>query len=452
MVTVVGAGNSKTRQRKLREAVLAVLCRSDVIVRQALGQFTLRDWAHGYSWLDASGLALYLYDALIAQRREGTVPCKVLERLHQNLSDNKLRTSVLFEEAICLNEAFRRHGLRYLNFKGFTLAPSFCRDPSLRSQFDLDFLMPLKESVRCREVLLDLGYRVAGSSEGLLEFKKGEQRPPRVADLYKPRGERSVEVHCIHGGYNEKYGVSEASFGHPVMHPWGGYNFVSLTAVDVFRAQAVHLFRHLQSEWTRVSWLLEFRNAVEAHYHDTIFWIELRETNYAISTAVRALGVAIEFAQLIFGNFAPRQLTEWTIEALPERLRVWIQKYGMRLLLADFPGTKFFLLFQEELGLGSKHERLRKLFPMHGPPSVTLTESSSATARLSAVAAELRFAGFRLQFHAVETARYLVELRRWKRFAAGWEQRRRSGENSDPSCASCGVQASLDRRRTVSCE
>ena len=439
-MTVVGAGNSKTRQRKLREAVLAVLCRSDVFVQQALlGEFTLRDWENSYAWLDASGLALYLYEALISQHMEGWVPNKVLERLHQNMSDNKLRTSAMFEEAIRLNEAFRRHGLRYLNFKGFTLAPSFCPDPSLRSQFDMDFLMPLKEAMRCRKALLDLGYRVAGSAEGLLEFKKGEERPPNIANLYKPRAERSVEAHFIYGEYNEKYGVSEASFGRSVMHPWSGYDFVSLSDADVFLAQAVHLFRHLQSEWTRVSWLLEFRNAVEARYHDRVFWIELREANHAVSAAVRALGITLAFAKLIFGDFAPRQLTEWTIETLPERLRVWIQGYGMRLLLADFPGTKLFLLLQEELGLGNKQERLRKLFPVHRPPSVTLTQSSSAPARLSAAIAELRFSAFRFQFHALETPRYLVEVRRWRKFAAEWESRRRSSENADRSCVSYRV-------------
>ena len=448
-MALVGARSSKKPQDELRRAVLAVLCRSDVIVRQSLRQFTLRDWEHSYSWLDASGLALYLYDALIAQHLEGSVPYKVLERLHQNLSDNKLRTSALFEEAIRLNETFRKNGLRYLNFKGFTLAPSFCPDPLLRNQVDLDFLVPFKEAERCREVLLDLGYRVAKGAEAFLEFekvefrrvefKKGEERPPDIADLYKPRAERSVEAHFIHGGYNEKYGVSEASFGRSVMHPWNGYDFVSLSYAEVFVAQALHLFSHVQSEWTRASWLLEFKNAVEAHYHDRVFWAELREANQRNSAAVMALGTTLAFAELIFGDFAPRPLAEWTIDVLPERLRVWIHTYGMHQLLADFPGTKLYLLLQEELGLGEKQDRLRKLFPVHRPPSVTLTRPNSAAACLSAAAAELRFSALRFQFHAVETSRYLVEVRRWRKFAAKWESRRRSSENADPSCVSYRV-------------
>jgi hypothetical protein len=450
MVALVGARSSNKPQDELRRAVLAVLCQSDVIVRQSLGQFTLRDWEHSYSWLDASGLALYLYDALIARHMEGSVPYKVLERLHQNLSDNKLRTSALFEEAIRLNETFRKNGLRYLNFKGFTLAPNFCPDPSLRSQIDLDFLVPFQEAEHCRDVLLGLGYRVAKGAEGLLEFKKvefkkvefkkGEERPPNLADLYKPWAKRSVlDIHFVSGGYNEKHGVSEASFERSVMHPWSGYDFLSLSHREIFLAQAVHLFRHVQSEWTRTSCLLEFRNAVEAHYHDRVFWIELREANQRNSAAVMALGTALAFAELIFGDFAPRPLTEWTIDVLPKRLGVWIQAYGMHQLLADFPGTKLYLLLQEELGLEEKQDRLRKLFPVHRPPSVTLTRPSSAAARLSAAAAELRFSALRFQFHAVETSRYLVEVRRWRKFAAEWESRRRSSENADPSCVSYRV-------------
>src|SRR6516164_5872955 len=83
-----------------------------------LRQFSLRDWERNSSWLDASGLALYFYDLVTSQGMESSVPLKVLERLQRNLSDNQARTRRMFEEAVDINEAFRGHGLRYLNLKG----------------------------------------------------------------------------------------------------------------------------------------------------------------------------------------------------------------------------------------------------------------------------------------------------------------------------------------------
>jgi len=431
-----GKGRARLRAAVLRQFYLAP--------RQALlPQFSLRDWERNYSWLDASGLALYFYDLVTSQGMESSVPLKVLERLQRNLSDNQARTRRMFEEAVDINEAFRGHGLRYLNLKGFTLFPDFCLVPSLRNQFDLDFLMPLGEAAGCCEALSRLGYRVTGGSERMLEFKAGEDQPPSVDALYQPRPQRSVEVHFVPPGPDEKYGVSELSFERAGMRTWGGYDFASLSEAELFMAQAFHIFWHLQSEWTRASWLVELRNAVKAHYHHEDFWIALREASHATALAGTALAVALALGEIVFGDFAPRGLTEWTVNTLSARQRTWIERYGMRLLLSDFPGSKLYLLLQKELGLGRREERRRKLFPLHGPPSLVRRQTSTA-ANVRAVAAELRYWSLRIRFHALETARYAIEAQCWEKVAASSDQRRSFSESATTLPASPGVYGGRD--------
>ena len=434
-------GWTKDRHSRLRRAVVATLCQSSAFAADdLLRQFSQKDWQDNYRWLDASGVALYFYGALKTRSLESLVPSKVLERFHKNQSDNNERTNATFADAVQVNEAFRNQDLQYLNLKGFTLYPDFCPDPCLRNQFDLDFLMPLQEAPRCRNILAEMGYTVTGGSELLLEFKAGEDLPPSIAELYRPRAQRCLEVHFVTGDERrDKYNVSETSFTNPCLRSWNGYHFASLQGPELFLAQAFHLFWHLQSEWTRLSWLFEFRNAVLAHYSDSAFWVEVRNRTRHRMLAETAIATALAFAVSLFGDFAPRDVTEWVSEILPQRAQIWIQKYGNRLLLADFPGSKLSLMLQEELGLGSKEERRRKLFPLHRPPTVV----ANATRRTSSLSTDIGYWSFRTRFHLVETTRYMTEARRWRRFV-GKVQQNVESKRSKPGLNTACVRQDIE--------
>ena len=85
----------------------------------------------------------------------------------------------------------------------------------------------------------------------------------------------------------------------------------------------------------------------------------------------------------------------------------------------DFPGTKLYLLLQEELRGNDdawKQTKRSSLLPLHRAPRiVSVSSDDHLWKRIRSEIFQLRFHLFRLRFHIVEGLHYLVEASRWKR-------------------------------------
>ena len=416
--------------RQLAEAVIATFREDDVYAHRQLAGFGIRVWRRSFRWLDATGLALYFLDRLKSFGLEDAVPLEVITGLETRLADNKQRAADLFDEFLRINRAFQDAGLRYVNLKGFTLVPDYYPDPSLRCQFDLDFLASSADAPRCRDILERFGYVITGHSENVLEFKAGSSQVPSIHDLYKTKPQRSVEMHFVSSGHTAVE-FEGGLLARSQSHTWSGAKFPALADTDMFIAQAHHLFRHVKSEWTRISWLLEFKTYVAARRNDTQFWNDVRMRATTVADGTLAVGVATWLATEAFGEFAPRELTNWSMWAIPNPVRLWLECYGTEVLLADFPGTKLYLLLNGELSReGSLGDKLvlRKVFPLRCPPRVTHSSGRGIGQKVRATLAQGSYVLFRLRFHIAESSRYLLEVLRWKRIvsAPGW--------NGDQSC------------------
>jgi hypothetical protein len=184
----------------------------------------------------------------------------------------------------------------------------------------------------------------------------------------------------------------------------------------------------MRSEWTRLSWVLEFKRLLDTHRDDVQFWRSVRtaaSTPQTETEIVTALGASLLLTTQVFGDCLPPGMREWTIDLLPSPVRIWIEHYGEAILLADFPGTKLYLLLETALAGGTpdvKTLRRRRLFPMRlAPPVAHGSHSSTANNKLSLrirrARTQLRYNLFRLRFHLVQGIRYLLEAQRWKRIA-----------------------------------
>ncbi len=397
--------------RQLAATVIATFRDADAAQhKERLKRFSARRWQRNFRWLDASGLALYFLQALRTRNIEDAAPAVVLSQLERRYNSNRQRTAFLFEEFARIDTALRKACVAYVNLKGFTLVPDYCPDLSLRYQMDCDFLIAKRDASKCAGVLASLGYSLIATNDHVMEFKTDDGRTPHLRDLYKSKPQKSVELHVC----------DEARFdSHPELlrrsrvMTMNGYSYPALSREDMFLSQALHLCGHFRSEWTRISWLLEFRRFVREHADDDSFWQEIGARAEHENDCALAVGMAARMAQKAFGELGADRLTNWP---LPAPVALWIDRYGDDVLLADFPGSKLYLLLESAIcGEQSASEIRRRLLPRSAPAPVVAAPSAGLGKRILAAAARWGYYFFRLRFHLRAGSRYLVASWHWKR-------------------------------------
>jgi hypothetical protein len=398
----------------LRESVLASFSHPRCVVAERLGGYSEREWRNVLTWLDTSGLALYLLDHLTAIGLQDLLPASVLERLQQNLADNTARNASLLAETAEINLGLQREGLLFANLKGITLSPESVPDPALRCQLDLDFLVCAKQADVAARVLSRSGYALHCVSGDTWEFKAGSSEVASLKDLYKIKSQRAAELHMT---------TLEVLLKRVQLRSFSGATFPVLSPVDLYLAQAVHLFGHICSPFTRASWLLEYRRHMLARAEDEVFWDELERRALEEPKAAVALSVVTLLVIEVFGDSAPQVLSLLIASHVSPAVQLWVRLYGQSALVADFPGTKLYLLLEQELLRDSaKPGNLlrRSLLPLRPPPLIAHGEvDESLSLRVRRWRVQAGYTAFRLRFHCVEGLRYLLESSRFRRLLTG---------------------------------
>ena len=404
-------------ERTFAKAVIATFRNTDVAEHKLrLQQFSARQWSSNLRWLDASGLALYFLQRIKRLGIEDAIPETMLHNLNERCSQNARRTDDLFHQLLRVNSALQKAGIECANLKGFTLVPDYCPDASLRLQVDCDVLIDRGDEPGCREALSRLGYFVVAASDRVIEFKTDVGSTPNLRDLYKAKPQRGVEVHlCDNRGDGDKRSLL-SGIRHLELR---GHQLPALSREDMFVLQASHVLQHLRSEWTRVSWLLEFHHFLTEHRNDEPFWRAIRERVGSNDRAALAIGVAMHVAQRIFGCAGINHLASYFVHRVPSPASLWIDCYGERAVLTEFPGNKLYLLLEQALASQATETKLfRRLVPLRAPAPVVTAPPAGLSLRLRGLAFRCRYFLFRLRFHIIATTQYLAEARRWRRFLA----------------------------------
>jgi hypothetical protein len=414
--------------RQLAEAVIATFHEASIETHcERLSHFSYGEWRKTYSWLDASGLALYFLDRLRKLQLETAIPQRVLRRLEGNSQDNQGKVTQVFEEFVRINLEFQAAGLSYVNLKGFTLVPDVCPDPVLRVQLDVDFLVACSDVSSCHKILEKLDYQLAGSSNTVREFKAGGARLPSVRDLYKAKPQRSVEIH-IADPESDKVLLQNAGSSPQKIQGWDGFDFPTLPNCDKFLELALHLLKHLKSEWTRASWVLEYANFINFHSREKGLWLDVQKRARPNPEISLAVGVATLLADRTFDvPYIPDVLTQ-IVRDLPPLVRLWVERYRDNVLFASFPGTKLYLLLEQVLfsDMNAKgYVKRQKLLPLHRPPRVVLRgEDEKLSLKMKQLRSEIGYFFFRLWFHTKQGFSYMVEAPRWKKSVASLQDLR----------------------------
>ncbi len=385
-----------------------------------LARFNLRAWNRTLSWLDGSGLALYLLDRIRVLQMEASVPLEILDGLNQRKRDNDARTDDMFQEFMKINIEFQRANIKYLNLKGLTLVPRFCSDPTLRFQLDLDFSVHERDEKHCSEILMMLGYLPVAKSGDTWEFKANGHVIPLMRDMYRPKPQRSVELHLIS---EPQANAATSQFLRVQFLTWRDFVYPALCEGDMFLSLSDHLYKHLLSEWTRPSWVWEYRTCLVRSREDETLWSEVKERAMQTGHKAVAIRAAVRLASTMFGACEVPALDEWIAESLPHPSDLWIDRYGKDILMAKFPGSKLYLLLGED-GSNAEHlshkKCIKKLLPVRRPLPITapLNAKKLSTAWWSRLSVELSHFVFRLRFHITAGLRYLLEVSCWKRAVA----------------------------------
>lgn len=406
-----------SRARRLKDAVLACFDATAQEAEERFAEFALRDWQRILYWLDISGMALYLLDQLKELGVERVLPEEMRRRFEQNMVENRERTEALFQEAAALSDALRRQEISFALLKGITLTPESVRDPALRWQIDLDYLVAACDTTAARHVLMEFGYTLHAVCGNTMEFRAGESSAPDIRKIYRVHSLRSLELHMLSTTAGRD-GQRHDRLARAEVRDLSGAKIPTLAPADILVQQALHLFKHLCGEHTRASWVLEFRRHVEARRNDAAFWKAVEEIATQEPQGEIALGATLLLSKLMFPLGAAPAFAANAIAKLPSKVRLWVESFGARVLLADSAGNKLYLILRKELRNGSAQRKaIRKLvFPAHLPPPITHgAEGERLGARLARYKTEAYYVQMRLWFHIVEGLKYAIELSRWQR-------------------------------------
>jgi hypothetical protein len=412
------AARPLTGDMATRTAVLKYFCDPLPAQCASLQNLSARDWKRLMYWLDFSGLALYFLDRMNDLDMSSRLPATVLERLKENLEKNAARTQGMIAETRAIEIEFQRSKLFYAVLKGFSLWPLSVPKLELRRQSDLDYLVAEKDADEARRVLEARGYQGHTVSGQTWEFKIIDPPTGSPTDIYKANAHRCVELHIETCGEG-----AESLLERRETREFHGIQMPVLSSVDLFLWQGLHVFKHLCCDHARPSHFLEFRRHVMARRDDADFWKQLESKAGDSPRMYLGLGVVTRLIEQVMGRFAPEELRSWSADRLPEAVRLWVDRYGHGRLLADYPGTKFHLLLQQELavaGVDAQRSLQEQLFPIRLPASLRdSAEHESLAAKMRHMRGKLRFLFLRLRFHVVEGLRYAREARRWRRLKNG---------------------------------
>lgn len=410
------------RDRDLRAIVVSALRPAPVLsALQVLRKSRPSRLRRLLTWLDQSGLALYLLNQLQQHDALYRVPAEFREALERRSTANRERTSEMLREFGQIVDSFKKNNVCFCALKGFTLTPEFCPATELRHQTDFDFLVAPESVEAAGRALQYFGYAQQETQQGDEVTFATPLRyiPSSTDDIYAIPRHREVDLlttirHVTHGVSIDAPSDFLERVETKTSH---GISFPSLPAEDMFCVQVMHAFKHVMGSWVRLSWLVELGYFVDRHYNDVNLWQAVIDRMGRDPKARSATGLVLSLTNAVFPRSIPPVLVDWCLRSLPPRIETWVAQFGMKMALSDLEGTKVTLFVHREFvdDPGSWNLYLRnRVFPTGRASSIGVVATGGPGARMRVRASQWLHTARRSAFHARELFSLPVEAIRWR--------------------------------------
>ena len=350
---------------------------------------------------------------LVNSLRRDALPDWVRDRIDRNLADYSQRferlTRSLFEMAAALDE----RGIEFVLVKGLAHAPDFTPDALLRAQGDIDLWTKPHEAAAAAAALREIGFVPVCESEGRhLPPMSRETQWEWRGDFFAPDLPISVDLHYeLWDGRAERIpGPDESDFWSRRTTAWlDGHPVQVLSPPDSLAFAALHLLMHLLHGDLRLQRAWEIARFLNERESDDAFWAKWRQCH---SDSLRRLEAII--FQLVADWFgaALSATAEEEIEALPEDVQLWIERYGLSPVEALFHPNKDEIWLHVSLAKGLRDKCsifLRRVLPLRVPAQAATQASTASQAKLN-----VAYMGRRALHHARTLAPALAGAARWQ--------------------------------------
>ena len=305
----------------------------------AFKKLTHDEWREMLEFGDLAHLTLPLASVL-----RQAAPDWVVEKLNNNLTDNKTRVLSIKNNYVEIAQALKEARIEYLVMKGFTLYPDFVENEYLRFQSDIDFFCPREMLHRACEVFTQLGYE----PDQTLKKAPADHLPVMArktgwkwcGNMYDPEMPPSIDLHfCLWNPETTKQTVPGVDdfWDRRAVRSVDGFDYPALHPIDNLGYCALHILRDLQ----RGEWLIHhvYEIAWFLHHHagDDEFWkqwIEMHDTSLRSFETV-AFWLAQDWFQCNVSPLLAKEMTQ--LSPLPEP---WLQRFSASPLTGMFRPNK----------------------------------------------------------------------------------------------------------------
>jgi hypothetical protein len=230
-----------------------------------------------------------------------SIPKAIMSRLRGHFDTNARRNLLLTGELLRMMDLLSTHGIYAVPYKGPILAASIYGNLALRQAGDLDIVIPMRDVLRVKELLMSEGYRpdyqLAHGQETVL--------PNSQYALYRDDCGISLEIHWQ---FAPKYLASSVDLAYlsERLRPMslGGVEIQTLSPEDLLLILCIHGGKHM---WEQLRWICDIAKLI--HVHQEMDWEWVTEQASHIGCG-RMLLLGLLLANDLLGATLPEPVLE----------------------------------------------------------------------------------------------------------------------------------------------